>query len=224
MKEPQALKISIPETGGEVSALFWRPEDARGILVLGHGAGAGMTHTNMEGITQAMAHQGLATLRYQFPFMERGGGRDKQSVSLATIHAAIQQAKVLAPDLPLLAGGHSFGGRMTSHYVATSPDEDLRGVMFFAFPLHAPGKPGTERATHLVDIEVPMLFLSGERDTLAKAELLGPVVANLGDKAQIHWLETANHGYKVLKRTRTRHDDVFTEMGLAADPWLKNVL
>jgi predicted alpha/beta-hydrolase family hydrolase len=205
--------IAHPDKG-EVSALMLRPPKATHLLVLGHGAGAGMEHPNMESIAQALAGQGIATFRYQFPFMERGGGRDSQKVSLATVHNAIQAAKEVAPELLLMAGGHSFGGRMTSLAAAEADFPTVEGLVFFSFPLHAPGRAGTDRAAHLPQIPYPMLFLSGDRDTFAKPELLGPLIEGLGATARLHWLETGNHGYKTLKRSRTNPLDIFEEMAM----------
>lgn len=205
---------------GHVSSLLIRPPEAQWLLVLGHGAGAGMRHRNMETIAQCLADAGMATFRYQFPYMERGGGgRDAKAVTLATIRAAVAAAHRADDDLPLLAGGHSFGGRMTSVAAAEAPLDPVRGLVFFAFPLHAPGRPGTERAAHLADISVPMLFLSGTRDTLAQRDLLQSVCDPLKDRATLHWLDTANHGYKILKRTRQSDEDVFVEMARVATAW-----
>lgn len=211
--------IATPEKG-EVSAVLMRPENAEWLIILGHGAGAGMYHASMESIATELANVGIASFRYQFPFRERGGGRDSQKVSLATVQSAVKAGHAAAPDLPLLAGGHSFGGRMTSWAAAEGMIPEVKGLIFFAFPLHAPGKPGVERAAHLVNIEQKMLFLSGTRDALAKLELMEPLVSNLGEKATMHLLDTANHGYKILKRTRESKEDVFAEMGRVAKEWI----
>jgi len=211
--------IATPEQG-EVSSILVRPNDAKCLIVLGHGAGAGMRHTNMERIAEELAAVGIASFRYQFPFMERGGGRDSQKVSLATVQSAVKAAQISAPDLPLLAGGHSFGGRMTSWAAAECMIPEAKGIIYFAFPLHAPGKTGAERAAHLVNIEQPMLFLSGTRDALAKLEYLEPLVESLGDQASLHLLDTANHGYKILKRSRTSDEDVFVEMARVVEGWV----
>jgi predicted alpha/beta-hydrolase family hydrolase len=215
--------IATPEKG-EVSSLLYLPAHARALLVLGHGAGAGMRHTTLERISLGLAGIGVGTFRYQFPFMERGGGRDTQAVSTATVRAAIDQAGVHAGKLPLLAGGHSFGGRMTSLAAAERPLEGVKGLIFFGFPMHAPGKPGTDRAGHLPEINVPMLFLSGTRDTLNRMDLFQPLIAPLGEKATLHLLDTADHGYKVLKRSRVSTEDVFDEMTRVIDGWLPQVI
>ncbi|MEO1450027.1 MAG: alpha/beta family hydrolase [Bacteroidota bacterium] len=209
---------ATPEKG-EVSALLIRPEGAEALLVFGHGAGAGMTHANMEAIAQAMGRHGIATFRYNFVYMEHGRGRGSQKVSVATVAAAVKKAQSLAPDLPCFVGGHSYGGRMSTHAAAEGLLSGIKGLIFGSFPLHAPGKPGIARAAHLVDIGLPMLFLSGERDTFAQQDLLHQVVDPLPD-AEIHWLETGNHGYKILKRTRQNPEDIFEEMGRVAARWI----
>ena len=180
-----------------------------------------MTHANMENIAQALARQQIATFRYQFPYMERGGGRDSVAVSLSTVRQAALKARELEPDLPLYAGGHSFGGRMTSLAAAEAPLEGVQGLIFFAFPLHAPGKASNERAAHLPDITIPMLFLSGTRDTFMTLDLFQPILDRLGDRATMHLLDTANHGYKTLKRTRVSQEDVFDEMARVVGEWVE---
>ncbi len=216
---PGQFEVS-PEKG-RVSTLLWVPPNPRAVLALGHGAGAGMTYANMAQIAEALAQQAIATFRYQFPHMERGGGRDSQAVSVLTVAKAAEKAQEALPELPLLAGGHSFGGRMTSHAAADGHLPGVKGLIFFAFPLHAPGKPGNERATHVAQISQPMLFLSGQRDTFAQRAYMYPVIEGLGARATLYEPETANHGYKVLKRTRTRTDSVFEEMAAVVSNWIK---
>ena len=201
--------VATPEKG-EVSAILMRPENARALIVLGHGAGAGMRHHHMESLAEHLAGIRIASFRYQFPFRERGGGRDSQSVSLTTVRSAIETAHKIAPDLPILAGGHSFGGRMTYLAAAAAPLPYVRGLVFFSFPLHAPGKAGTDRAADLPKVSVPMLFLSGERDTFAKRELLEPLLADI-PLARLCWLETGDHGYRILKRTRQNPQSIYEE-------------
>lgn len=214
-------KFLVTEEKGEVSSILLRPDDAVALLVLGHGAGAGMRHASMEAIASGLAKQGVATLRYQFPYMERGGkGRDGKVVSHTTVRKAIEAGKAVAPDLPLFAGGHSFGGRMTSHVAAEDAETGLKGLIFFSFPLHATGKPGIERAAHLAEIKLPMLFLSGTRDTLAQLDLFEPLIESLGAHARLHLLDTGNHGYKILKRTRTVEMDIFEEISTVAKAWI----
>ncbi|MFQ5568527.1 MAG: alpha/beta family hydrolase [Rhodothermales bacterium] len=209
------------EEKGEVSSLLIRPPEACWLMVLGHGAGAGMRHRTLEALAQRLAEVGIATFRYQFPFMERGGGgRDARAVTLATVRSAVATAYEAAGDLPMIAGGHSFGGRMTSTAASEAPLEHVRGLVFFSFPLHPAGKPGTERAEHLDSVTVPMLFLSGTRDSLADLNLLRPVCQRLQDRATLHLVDTANHGFKVLKRTRRSQEDVFFEMARVLRRWV----
>lgn len=175
----EALRIRVGEDS--VSALLIRPDDAKALLVFAHGAGAGMTHRSMQSNAEGLAARGIATLRYQFPYMERGSKRvDAPKVAHAAVRGAVEEAARLAPDLPLFAGGRSFGGRMTSQAQAIEPLPEVRGLAFIGFPLHPAGKPGIERAEHLAEVKVPMLFVSGERDALAEMELLGEVVGSLG--------------------------------------------
>ncbi len=195
--------------------MLWQcPTDAVAALVLAHGAGAGMRHASMQAIADAFERRGIATLRFDFPFMAAGRNR-VDSPEVAT--QAIAEAYAAAAErtkLPVWLGGHSFGGRMASHAVV---DRELpaAGLIFCSFPLHMPGKPDTKRARHLPAIRQPMLFLSGTRDELAERALLEPLVASLPN-ATLHWLDTADHGYRVLKRSRTRQDSVFDEMAEAA--------
>ena len=194
--------LRIPVGDASVSALLIRPADAKAIYLFAHGAGAGMTHKAMESNAQGLAERGIATLRYQFPYMEKGSKRvDAPTVAHAAVRAAAAEAVKLAPDLPLFAGGRSFGGRMTSQTQAEEPLPGVRGLAFIGFPLHPAGKPGIERAEHLSRVEVPMLFVSGARDALAEMELLRPVVAELGSGATLHVIADADHSLKVPARS-----------------------
>lgn len=216
----KTIRFVATEEKGEVSALLVRPEDARWLLVLGHGAGAGMNHPSMELISNTLASAGIATLRYQFPYMEKGrGGMDSEAVRLATVRAAIRTASTTAPDLPLLAGGKSMGGRMTSMAAAESPLPEVRGIVFFGFPLHPSGKPSDERGQHLANVSVPMLFLQGTRDKLAELDLLRPLCKRLSDRATLHVIDTADHGFKVLKRSGMTVEDVHQEMAQTVASW-----
>ena len=211
-------ELRVPVANREVSALL-RPADAehRATLTFGHGAGADMRHSSMAAIAEAFAGVGIATLRYNFPFKEDGRNRvDAQAVSTDTVAAALECARQHAEG-PYLLGGHSFGGRMASHAVVDR-DLDPAGLIFCSFPLHMPKKPATKRAEHLDSISAPMLFMSGTRDGMAQRDLLSQVAARVD--ATVNWLDTADHGYKVLKRTRTRTDDVFEEMAGYASAWL----
>jgi len=208
--------------GEDLSAELDRPEDAVAIVVLAHGAGAGYRHAGMESIAAAFGAAGLATLRFNFPFMQAGRRRvDPQPVAVAAISEAVSEAQRLLPDLPLFLGGHSFGGRMASHAVLelTAP---VRGLIFCAFPLHPAGKPGVARAVHLARLQQPMLFLSGDRDALASPDLLAATVGSLGSRAELHTLATADHSYRIMKRQRA--DDVFEEMGNAAADFVHRCL
>jgi predicted alpha/beta-hydrolase family hydrolase len=195
--------------------MIWQcPDDAVAALVLAHGAGAGMRHKHMQSIADAFAACGIATLRFDFPFIVAGRNRvDSPEVSVAAIADAFANARERT-NLPLWHGGHSFGGRMASHALL---DRDLpaAGLVFCSFPLHMPGKPAVARAAHLHAIAKPMLFLSGTRDELAERELLEPLVRSLPN-AKLHWLDTADHGYRVLKRTRGSTESVFDEMARVA--------
>jgi predicted alpha/beta-hydrolase family hydrolase len=166
-----------------------------------------------------MAAAGVATFRYNFPYSEHGRGRDPQPVCLATVRSAVNKARELAPDLFLLAGGHSFGGRMTSNAAAEAPLDGVQGLVFFSFPLHMPGKPDIKRAEHLYAVDLPMLFLSGTRDELADLKLLQGVCSKLGTRAKLHLLDTADHGFRVLKKSRASQEDVFDEMAGTAQLW-----
>jgi predicted alpha/beta-hydrolase family hydrolase len=207
------LRFTASRSRGVVSALLVAPPDAWCLLVLGHGAGAGMRHRFMEAIADRLAARGVATFRYQFPYMEAGSRRpDPRPLLLATVRSAVAAAAGAAPGLPLLAGGKSMGGRMTSQAAAAEPLPGVRGLVFFGFPLHPAGRPGTERGDHLADVGVPMLFLQGTRDALADLELLRPLVAGHGDRATRHVVDGADHGFAVLKRTGRTGDEVLDEL------------
>ncbi len=206
--------IQVDSPAGPLDGVWLEPAGAVAQLVFAHGAGAGFQHKNMQGIAEAFGAEGLATLRFNFPYMQAGKRRvDNKATAVAAIAAARERAASRS-DLPLFLAGHSFGGRMSSHAVAEE-GLDCRGLIFCSFPLHQPKKPGVSRAAHLEDVRQPMLFLSGTRDDLAERGLLEEVVSGLAN-AEVHWLETANHSYVILKRTRTNPMPVFEEMALAA--------
>ena len=222
MPEAKELKFTAHEEKGEVSALYLRPREAGALLVLGHGAGTSMRHTFMEELAQALAAAGVATFRYNYPYSEKGGGgMDGEKVRLSTVRAAVAAAARQAPGLPLFAGGHSMSGRMTSMAAAGEPLAGLRGILFFAFPLHPAGKPGTERAAHLEKVTAPMMFISGPRDALAELSLLEPAVAKLGERATLHLVDTADHGFRVRKRSRSSTEPVMEELARVAASWMK---
>ncbi len=205
------LKFIATPAKGEVSALLMRPADATHLLVFGHGASTNMRHTNIETIASSLADVGIATLRYNFPYSEKGRGRDSKDTCTATIRSAVAAAHDHAPDLTLLAGGFSFGGRMTTTAASEAPLDGVQILVLYSFPLHMPGKPEIKRADHLKLVSVPMLFLSGTRDSLNDLSLFQPVVEQLGSQATLHLLETADHSFNILKRTRTSEENVFDE-------------
>ena len=212
------VKFLATEEKGEVSALIARPSGADALLALGHGAGTNMRHPFIQDLSGALNDAGIATFRFNYPYSERGGGMDGEKVRLATVRAAIATAMNHADDLPVYAGGHSMSGRMVSMACSQEPMDGLKGIVFFAFPLHA-GKPNTERAVHLQNVPVPMLFLSGQRDKMADMKLLGPVVNGL-DGATLHVVDTADHGFKVLKRRNT-DEPVLEELARVAGGWIR---
>lgn len=214
--------LATPDKG-EVSAILMRPAGATHLLVLGHGASTSMRHATIERIAEVLSRQGIGTLRYNFPYSENGTSRNSNATCVETIRNAVRAARKLAPDLTLLAGGHSFGGRMTTTAQSEEPLENVKGLVMFSFPLHLAGRPDTKRALHLSTVKIPMLFLSGTRDELASLDLLKPVVTQLGKHASLHLLDTANHGYKILKKTRTSTEDVFDEMARRVREWIDEV-
>jgi len=214
------LKFLATAEKGEVSALLTRPERATHLLVLGHGASTNMRHATLEKIAESLADQNIATFRYNFPYSANGTFRDSTAKCPATVRSAVAAAHKVARDLPILAGGHSFGGRMTTTAASESPIENVVGLVLFSFPLHMPGKPDTKRAEHLSNVTVPMLFLSGTRDQLAELDLLQPVIKNLGKLATLHLVDTADHSYRILKRTRQSSEDVFVEMARVVHDWV----
>jgi predicted alpha/beta-hydrolase family hydrolase len=221
-----ATELSFAAPGGSrVSGLLLRPEGARLLYVVAHGAGAGMRHSFLESIAQRLAERSIATLRYQFPYMEERARRpDPPAVAAATVRAAVADAARLAPGVPLVAGGKSFGGRMTSTAQAEEPLSAVRGLVFLGFPLHPPGRPGDSRAEHLAQVRIPMLFLQGDRDEFADLKLLRPVVKRLGVGATLHLVEGGDHSFKVLKRTGRAGDDVMTELVTTIDRWATKLL
>src|ERR1700747_1851413 len=208
----------------EVSALLIRPKNARGLVARAHGAGAGMTHPFLENLTNELSSVAIATFRYQFPYMEqRRRVPDPPAILTATVAAAVQAAKKAAPDLPLLAGGKSMGGRMTSQSAAQNLLDGVRGLVFFGFPLHPPNRPGIKRADHLLRVAIPMLFLQGTRDTFADLKLLRPICAKLSDRATLHIIESADHSFHVLKSAKRTDADVLRELAEATASWAETM-
>jgi predicted alpha/beta-hydrolase family hydrolase len=223
MAASKQLRFGV-EGGGEVSALLMRPATARRLLVLAHGAGAGMSHPFMEMLAGELAGVGVATLRYQFPYMEeRRRVPDAPAVLTATVVAAVRAASEAAPGLPLLAGGKSMGGRMTSQAAAQRPLNGVRGLVFFGFPLHPPDRPGTKRADHLEKVTIPMLFLQGTRVTFADLKLLRPVCAKIGSRATLHVIETADHSFHVLKSSGRNDAEVLRELVETTASWAEGI-
>ncbi len=218
--KPRQLRLEIAPAGTSVAALLLRPAEASWLLVLGHGAGAGMNHRFMAELAERLAERRIATLRYRFPYREAGRRRpDRAPVLESTVRAAIATAGELAPELPLLAGGKSMGGRMTSRAVAAERPAALRGLVFFGFPLHPAGRPGVDRAEHLSAVRLPMLFLQGDRDALAGLDLLRPVCAALGERATLRVIAGADHGFHVLKRSGRDDAEVLDELAEATADW-----
>jgi predicted alpha/beta-hydrolase family hydrolase len=209
---PQKLEIAVGKAD-RVSALLIRPAQARACFVFAHGAGAGMTHSFMEKVAAGLGERGVATLRYQFPYMEKASRRpDPPAIAHAAVRAAVAEAGRCCPELLLIAGGKSFGGRMTSQAQALEPLAGVHGLVFLGFPLHPAGKPSTDRAKHLSDVHIPQLFVQGTRDNLAEVKLLEPVVKNLGPSVSLHWVAEADHSFHVLVRSGRNDEQVMREI------------
>jgi len=204
--------------------LLVKPPDARALLVLAHGAGAGMRHAFLERMAQALADRKIATFRYEFAYMEKHAGRpDPPAVAAARVREAVGEAARVAPGLPLFAGGKSFGGRMTSTAAAEAPLPGLRGLVFLGFPLHPPGQPGTSRADHLDRVTVPMLFLQGTRDQFAQLPLLEPVIARLQPRAVLHLIDSGDHSFKVPKSSGRTAEDVMNGLADTIAAWTSDL-
>ena len=215
-----ALEIRVDDAN-VVSALLDAPAKPRALYVFAHGAGAGMTHAFMAGFASGLATRGIATLRYQFPYMERGSRRpDPPTMAHAAVVAAVAEATRLMPDTPLFAGGKSFGGRMTSQAQADKPLAGVRGLVFVGFPLHPAGKPSSSRAGHLARVDVPMLFLQGSRDALADLKLLRPVIEALGERATLEVIEDADHSFHVPARSGRSDAQVMEAMLDVTASWM----
>jgi predicted alpha/beta-hydrolase family hydrolase len=219
-ENPQQLEIVVGSTGS-VSALLDRPAQARACFVLAHGAGAGMAHPFMAAVASGLAERRVATLRYQFPYMEKGSRRpDPPVVAHAAVRAAVAEAARTCPGMRLIAGGKSFGGRMTSQAQAAAPLDGVDGLAFLGFPLHPAGKPSSERAKHLAEIHVPMLFLQGTRDKLAQMNLIEPVVKGLGPSASLHVVAEADHSFHVPARSGRNDREVMNEILDTLATWI----
>jgi hypothetical protein len=219
-REARALTLKVGDTE-TVSALFLAPAEPRACYVFAHGAGAGMQHAFMAAFAEGLAARDVATLRYQFPYMEKGSKRtDPPALAQATVRAAVGEAARLGAGLPLFAGGKSFGGRMTSQAQAQAALPGVRGLVFVGFPLHPPGKPGIERAAHLSQVEIPMLFLQGTRDELAEIDLIGPVVDTLASRATLEIFHDADHSFHVRARSGRNDAQVREAMLAATVAWM----
>lgn len=218
--ETKPITVAV-DAATRVSGLFTQGAKSRALYVFAPGAGAGIQHSFMEEIAAGLAEREIATLRYQFPYMERGSGRpDPPPICHATVRAAVEEAARLLPGVPLFAGGKSFGGRMTSQAQASSPLPNVRGIVFLGFPLHLAKKPSDSRAAHLSDVRIPMLFLQGTRDELADLTLLEPVTRKLGKLATLEKIEAADHGFHVLVRSGRTNAQVMSELLDEASAWI----
>lgn len=216
----QSLSLALP-AGGTAAALLDLPPHPQACYVFAHGAGAGMDHAFMAALAGRLADRGIAVLRFQFPFMDQGSRRpDPPAVAQAAVRAAVAEAARRVPQVPLFAGGKSFGARMSSQAQAQDPLDGVRGLAFLGFPLHPAGKPGTARAAHLADVRIPMLFLQGTRDALADLALLRPVLAPLAPHATLHVVEGADHAFHVLGRSGRRDEDVLDELATTMVDWM----
>ena len=221
---PQPVTIALDDSQ-HVSGLLQVPRNARACYVFAHGAGAGMAHPFMTAVAEDLAERGIATLRYQFPYMERGSKRpDAPKIAHAAVRAAVAHASHLVPDLPLFAGGKSFGGRMTSQAQAALPLQGVRGLVFLGFPLHPAGMPSDERAKHLFEVRSPMLFLQGTRDELANLQLVKALVEKLGARARLELVEEADHSFHVPARTGLKDPQVRARMLDAVSAWIDTTL
>jgi len=221
---PQKLAIDT-DKAGSVSALLSRPTKPRACFVFAHGAGAGMAHPFMEAVASGLCERGVATLRYQFPYMEKGSKRpDPPAIAHGAVRAAVAEAARCCSGLPLIAGGKSFGGRMTSQAQAAAPLAGVRGLAFLGFPLHPAGKPSSDRARHLAEVHIPMLFVQGTRDALAEVALLEPLVQGLGRSAALHLVDGADHSFHVLARSGRNDREVLNEILDAFAGWIDAII
>ena len=221
---PQAVTIAVDDAQ-RVSGLLQTPAGARACYVLAHGAGAGMTHPFMGTIANGLAERGIATLRYQFPYMEQGSKRpDTPKLAQATVRAAVAEASRQLPHLALFAGGKSFGGRMTSQAQAASPLSGVHGLVFLGFPLHPAGRPSDERGAHLFAVQIPMLFVQGTRDQLADLQLIQTLVGELGARATLKLFQDADHSFHVPARTGRKDSEIMAEIADALAEWIEKAI
>lgn len=222
MTEATNLRLALSDNLGQVSALLLRPAEAWVLYVLAHGAGAGMRHPFLEAVSAALAARGVATLRYQFPYLEAGRHRpDPPHVLEATVAAAVAKGGEMVPELPIIAGGKSMGGRMSSGASASGLLNPIKGLVFLGFPLHPPGQPGTKRAEHLTRVQVPTLFLQGTRDEFARVDLITEVCRQVGPKATLRFLEGANHSFAVPRKSGRTSAQVIDELADTTARWAR---
>jgi predicted alpha/beta-hydrolase family hydrolase len=221
---PQPVTIAVDDAQ-RVSGLLQAPREARACYIMAHGAGAGMAHPFMAAMANGLAERDIATLRYQFPYMEQGSKRpDTPKLAQATVRAAVAEASRLLPELALFAGGKSFGGRMTSQAQAAAPLSEVRGLVFLGFPLHPAGRPSDERGAHLFAVQIPMLFVQGTRDQLADLQLLQTLVGQLGARATLKLFQDADHSFHVPARTGRKDSEIMAEMSDALADWIGKVI
>lgn len=212
------------KSSGDVSAILMRPAGAEGLYVFAHGAGAPMQHRFMEAVSEGLAGRRMATFRFQFPYTEAGRKAPNPAPILArTVRSAVAEAARLAPDLPLVAGGKSMGGRMTSTAAAAEPLPGVLGLVFFGFPLHAPGSPSSDRGAHLADVGLPMLFLQGTRDRLANLDLLRPLLAGLSPEPRLELVEEGDHSFHVPKRSGKTDEEVVDDLCVTFTDWFSGL-
>jgi hypothetical protein len=220
-KAAKDIQFVVNDKAGVVSGLLMNPPEARALLILAHGAGAGMRHRFLDQAAVKLSAANVATLRYQFPYMEKRIKRpDSEAVLKDTVRAAVAAAHKLVGDLPLFAGGKSMGGRMTSLAAAQEPLDGVRGLIFFGFPLHAAGRPGAERGAHLTDVKIPMLFLQGSRDALADLKLLKPLCAKIGESAELMVVEGGDHSFHMSKRAKRSDEEVLDSVVEKTTAWI----
>jgi len=220
----KTLQFTATSSSGEVSAILTKPNKPVALLVLAHGAGAGMKHPFMERIAALFAEENIATLRFNFPYMEKGKKvPDVPAVAMKTVQSAVEKATQLGENLPVFGGGKSFGGRMTSQAAASGMIDSVKGIIFFGFPLHAPGKNSNERAAHLYDVKIPMLFLQGTRDSLADISLMRELCNNLGKKTTLHEVEGGDHSFHVPKQ-QGNDEDVLKNICKVSSDWMKRIV
>jgi len=218
------LSFEATQSTGRVSAILRRPEPAKCLYVLAHGAGAGMNHAFMESMAEALSERNVATFRYQFPYMEAGrGAPNPRPILLQTVRSAVAEAKRLASDLPVIAGGKSMGGRMTSLAASEGLLEGVSGLVFLGFPLHAAGRPSSDRGNHLLSVGLPMLFIQGTRDKLAELDLLTPLLERVSPSPSVHIVEEGDHSFKVPKRAGKTHDQIVGEIADEIGDWVKGL-